>query len=198
MSTREINAANKQFESSTWEVHIKHSELLICEEGQLFDTIEFKLCKQSYNNRYAKGGYNFIRFKGSMYNVHDLMGSHYLPVKPDPTDVYDHLDTNKRNNTKSNITIVPKSVNNVSGTIKNTRLTYEEYMIVMNHYSCGECSQNGLKKYVKGAFGKDTDDTLYTRLVKGETYKSFYERLINEEPAIIERIQGVLRRKGRK
>ncbi|MCC4525050.1 hypothetical protein [Enterobacter hormaechei] len=195
---RYINAANKQFESNTWEEHVNHPGLLICEEGQLFDTIQFKLCKQSHNERYTDGGYNFISYKGTMYNVHDLMGSHYLPVKPTPTDVYDHKDTNKRNNEKSNIHIVPKRVNNVSGTKRNEMLTYEEYRSVMNLYSLGERSQNSLRKYVLGVFGKDTDDTLYTRLVKGETYVHFYEILQEEDPAIISRISSVLQRKGRK
>ncbi|MDM2787129.1 MULTISPECIES: hypothetical protein [unclassified Citrobacter] len=198
MNVRAITAANKQFKSNTWEVHKHHSHLLICEEGQLFNTINFKLCKQSYNDRYKEGGYNIITVGGVIHNVHDLVGSHYLPVKTNSTDVYDHIDTNKRNNEKGNIKIVPKRENNVSGTKRNGMITYEEYSIVMNHYSFGECSQNGLKKFVKGVFGKDTDDTLYTRLVKGETYKSFYEHLRNEDPAIIERIEGVLRRKGRK
>ncbi|EAY3776761.1 hypothetical protein H2359_003526 [Salmonella enterica] len=197
MSTREINAANKQFESNTWEVHKHYPQLLICEEGQLFDTISFRLCKQSFNDRYDEGGYMFIQ-KPTILNVHDLMGSHYLPPKDHSTYVYNHIDEDKRNNHRSNIEIVPKDVNNVSGTKRNEKLTYEEYMIVMNHYSFGECSQNGLRKYVHGIFGKDTDDTLYTRLVKGETYKSFYEQLRNEDPAIMERIEGVLRRTGRK
>ncbi|WP_206619439.1 hypothetical protein, partial [Klebsiella michiganensis] len=73
-----------------------------------------------------------------------------------------------------------------------------EYTRVMNHYSFGECSQNGLREYVKAYFSKDTDDTLYTRLVKGETYKDFYGQLKEEEPEIIERIECVLKLHGRK
>ncbi|KTQ62064.1 hypothetical protein NS29R_09710 [Enterobacter hormaechei subsp. xiangfangensis] len=136
--------------------------------------------------------------KPTILNVHDLMGSHYLPPKEHSTYVYNHIDEDKRNNHRSNIEIVPKDVNNVSGTKRNEPLSYYEYSIVMNHYSFGECSQNGLRKYVQGVFGKDTDDTLYTRLVKGETYKSFYERLSNEDPDIIDRISSVLSIRGRK
>lgn len=197
MIERFINVANNQFYSDTWEVHKHYPSLLICEEGEVFDTVSMKVCKKSYNKRYEDGGYCFISTP-KMINVHELVGMHYLPEKENPTDVYNHIDEDKRNNAKTNIEIVPKRVNNVNGTIKNVMLTYDEYMRVMNHYSFGECSQNSLREYVKAYFNKDTDDTLYTRLVKGETYKTFYGKLQEEEPEIVERIVSIQKLRGRK
>lgn len=197
MINRFLKVANQQFKSTTWEVHKHYPSLMICEEGEVFDTVSMKVCKKSFNKRYEDGGYCFIT-SPKMINVHELMGMHYLPEKVNPTDVYNHIDEDKHNNHRRNINILPKKDNNVKGTIKNEMLTYDEYTRVMNHYSFGECSQNGLKEYVKAYFSKDTDDTLYTRLVKGETYKDFYGQLKEEEPEIIERIECVLKLHGRK
>lgn len=73
MINRFLTVANQQFESSTWEVHKHYPSLLICEEGEVFDTVSMKVCKKSFNKRYEDGGYCFIT-SPKMLNVHDSNG----------------------------------------------------------------------------------------------------------------------------